>query len=164
MQKDTMNNLFLVDSNVWIPLFDRLDVHAKRATLIWDKIVKEKLEVVIPDCVVNETFSAIGRRLNEKGRRMEVKSTFDQMNHVLNPEKILWTYSYVRESFQEATNLMREHDGAFNFHDALIALVAKKEGLKYVLSFDRHFDLFPWIIRISEADQLEKSFKTKQIE
>ena len=155
MRNDMMNKPIIVDSNFWIALFDPLDVHAKHAARIWEKIDEENFDTVILDCVVNETFSAIGRRFNEKGRKGEVKQAFDRLGLVFKPEEILWAYTYMRDIFPEVTRLLREHDGIFNFHDALIALVAKREELRYILSFDRHFDLFPWVKRISEVEHLD---------
>jgi predicted nucleic acid-binding protein len=155
---------FISDSNFYVATFDQKDVHARKAALMWKILEQNNIEIVILDCVVNKTISALGKRLNEKGRQSEMINIFDRVDSFFRNENIFWTNLYARDFFDEIKQLLRKNKWIFNFHDALIALVAKKEGLKHILSFDRHFDLFPWIIRISEADQLEKSFKTKQIE
>lgn len=43
---------------------------------------------------------------------------------------------------------IKQHNGALNFHDALIATVMANAGLKYIVSFDEDFDLIEGIERI----------------
>ena len=45
-------------------------------------------------------------------------------------------------------NLVRAHKGKLNFHDALIALVSKEMGIKYIVSFDKDFDEIEWLKRV----------------
>ena len=64
---------FIPDSNFYVATFDQKDVHAKKAALMWKILEQNNIETVILDCVVNETISALGKRLNEKGRQSEMK-------------------------------------------------------------------------------------------
>ena len=155
-----MNKPLIVDSNFWVALFDQSDVHAQRAASIWEIIKSKNIDTMILDCIVNETFSAVARRFNKKGRQDEIKSTFERMFLIFKPGVVQWIFTFTKDTYTEVIGLMEEHKGIFNFHDALIALFAKQQGLKYILSFDRHFDLFPWIKRISEPDHLKDALRS----
>ena len=150
-----MSELAVIDSNVLVALVDHRDVHSLEAEHLLEKMIEKSLDYVIPDCVVNETFSVVGRRLNAKSGREEIKPVFNKIRSFLKPEKIFWTYLSIQELLSGTIILLEEYDGVFNFHDALLALVMKKESLKFILSFDKHFDLFPWITRIHKPDQLD---------
>lgn len=48
--------------------------------------------------------------------------------------------------------LIKNHKGKLNFHDALIALIAQENGLRYIASFDEDFDSIDWLSRIKDKD------------
>ncbi len=52
----------------------------------------------------------------------------------------------------KATELMR--DWNLDFDDALAAYVAKKLGLKTIVSYDADFDKIPWLERLTPEDLL----------
>lgn len=63
-------------------------------------------------------------------------------------ESITWVYPRVSELYKAILDLVGAHKGKLNFHDALIALVSKERGIKYIVSFDKDFDKIEWLKRV----------------
>lgn len=63
-------------------------------------------------------------------------------------ESITWVYPRVPELYKAILNLVGEHKGKLNFHDALIALVSKEMDIEYIVSFDKDFDEIEWLKRV----------------
>jgi predicted nucleic acid-binding protein len=53
-----------------------------------------------------------------------------------------------------AINLVRQMNGALNFNDAFIAILCRESQIDAILSFDRDFDLAPWLKRIADPQDL----------
>lgn len=61
-------NKAVIDSNVLIATIDSRDsLHAKAERLI-ERMTQQKTELLYFDCVLNETLSVFGRRLEEQKR------------------------------------------------------------------------------------------------
>ena len=56
--------------------------------------------------------------------------------------------------FFDILDLIGQHRGRLNFHDALLALEARELGIPYIASFDSDFDAIPWLTRISSPEEL----------
>lgn len=45
-------------------------------------------------------------------------------------------------------------NGILNFNDALMAILCQELGIDVIVSFDRDFDLAPWLKRIADPQDL----------
>jgi len=94
--------------------------------------------------VINETVTVIGRRFEEKGLTEKFSSTFLKLKSLLCEENITWISQETKRLYQNILDLVQEHQGKLNFHDALIALVAQESEIKYIATFDTDFKDIKW--------------------
>jgi predicted nucleic acid-binding protein len=64
---------------------------------------------------------------------------------------IIWVLPLVREFYDEILDMMRKHCGRLKVNDAFIALLMKRNQLRYIASFDADFDELPALRRIATA-------------
>lgn len=91
----------------------------------------------------------MGRRFEERGRTNEFGEVLRKLKKLVPGRLITWVYPRVPELYRAILNLVEEHKGKLNFHDALIALVSKEMEIEYIVSFDRDFDEIEWLRRIA---------------
>lgn len=140
-------NEMVFDANFLVALVDEQDVwHSKAVTLLNVLRIKGAKAVYL-DCVLNEVISVLGRRFEERRRTNEFDGVLRKLKKI--PEgSITWVYPRVPELYKAILNLVGEHKGKLNFHDALIALVSKEMDIKYIVSFDNDFDEIEWLRRV----------------
>ena len=73
---------------------------------------------------------------------------------VFRPSTGLWALKDISRLYPEIISLVRASSGKLNFHDALIALVCREQGVSALVSFDRDFDELDWLSRIAQAPQV----------
>ncbi|MFZ2070270.1 MAG: type II toxin-antitoxin system VapC family toxin [Halobacteriota archaeon] len=143
-------NEMIFDANFLVALVDERDVwHSKAVTLLNALRIKETKAVYL-DCVLNEVISVVGRRFEEKGRTNEFDGVLRKIKKKIPEGSITWVYPRVPELYKAILNLVGEHKGKLNFHDALIALVSKEMRTKYIVSFDKDFNEIVWLKRINK--------------
>jgi len=141
-------NEMIFDANLLIALIDERDVwHPKAATLLNALRIKGTKAVYL-DCVLNEVISVLGRRFEERGRTNEFDGVLRKLKKKIPERLITWVYPRVPELYKAILNLVGEHKGKLNFHDALIALVSKEMDIEYIVSFDKDFDEIEWLKRV----------------
>jgi len=146
----------IIDSNFVIALVDEKDKWRKQALSLQNALEKEKAKLIYLDCIINETISVVGRRLEEKDRSDEFKTVLEKIEEIVPPENINWIYPEVRRLYGEILNLVKVHKGRLNFHDALIILAAKELKTAFIISFDEDFDQVEGIKRIKEPSELKE--------
>lgn len=140
-----MSNKVILDANFLVGYFDEDDIWHSKAVKLIDK---KDLESVFLDCILNEVFSVLGRRANERGKADKFNEIVININKNISTDIIIWTYLDIRHYYQPIISLMKEHHGRLNFHDCLIALIAKEKNIKKIISFDQDFDKITWLERI----------------
>ena len=138
-----MNNA-VIDSNVLVALIDTRDaLHSKASRLL-----EQKHNLVYFDCVLNETLSVFGRRLEEQKRSHEFIELVERMQMRIPETLIVWTSQDVQRLYANIIALMKQSGGKLNFHDALIALKCQELQIEFLLSFDQDFDTLRWLKRV----------------
>lgn len=61
-------NRVIIDANVLVALIDEIDKWHSTSLKISKKLTAKGWEIIYLDCVVNETTSVLGKRLEEKKR------------------------------------------------------------------------------------------------
>lgn len=150
-----MTNKVIVDSNIMVGFFDGKDIHHKASEEIFGELERLKVEVCYLDCVVNEVFSVICRRYIERNRAEELPGVLKRLMDKFPAEALVWSYREAEKLYQEILVLMTLHKGRINFHDSLIALIAREYGLNYIVSFDPDFDEIGWIKRVKVGRELK---------
>lgn len=145
----------IVDSNFIIALVDEKDKWRKQAVSLQDALKSEKAKLIYLDCVMNETLSVVGKRLEEKGRSGDFKTVLEKIVEIMPEENITWIYPEVRRLYGEILKLLEVQRGRLNFHDALIILAAKEMKAVFIISFDEDFDQVEGIKRIKSPSELK---------
>ena len=138
----------LVDSNVLIALVDERDVwHAAAQQLLLSDSVRA-MRLVYLDCVVAESLSTLGRRLEEKKRSIEFAALIDRLFILAPLDELVWVFPEAQTFFTPALGLMRQTFGKLNFNDALIVAACRGLEINTLLSFDPDFDDITDLIRL----------------
>lgn len=145
-----MNRSAVLDANFLVAYFDRKDAWHTQAVKFKNRLEKEKIEGVFLDCVINEVTSVLGRRFEEKGEAEKFNHALNSLTELIPLEIITWTYPHVPRLYSQILSLIKRYQGRFNFHDALITLMAKERGIKLIVSFDKDFDNIGWLTRIGK--------------
>jgi len=137
----------VIDTNVIVALLDKKDVHHKRAVTLVQKLEEEKRDIILMDCIIVELYSVIARRSRERG--YDVSQAFQYIRDIESIYTVLSAYYYRAMLHQKIIELMALTDGKLSYHDALIALVMKKRGIKEIATFDKGFEEVDWIQVVS---------------
>lgn len=139
----------VIDSNVLIAMIDSRDALHEKAERLLDQVAAQDAVILYFDCVLNETLSVLGRRLEEKKRAHEFSAVVDRVQTVVPETMIIWASADIQRLYSKMVSLMRQTSGRLNFHDALIALKCQELEVESLLSFDADFDALTWISRLS---------------
>ncbi|MCL4505630.1 MAG: type II toxin-antitoxin system VapC family toxin [Chloroflexi bacterium] len=140
----------VLDSSVLVALISGRDsLHAQAVSLI-SACVSAQIELVYFDCVVSETLSVLGRRMEEQKKAGEFQTLFDSVLLLIPESAIVWLTESSRQYYGEVIKLMRESKGKLNFNDCLIAIGCRELGLDNIVSFDPDFDTVTWLRRVSD--------------
>ena len=90
------------------------------------------------DCVLVEIYSVIARRSREKG--YDLSRAFSYVREIESTYPVIPAYKERVSLHAEVLSLIIDSSGKLSYHDALIALVMKRRGIKEIATFDRDFE------------------------
>ena len=137
-----------VDTSFAVALMDSKDLHHQRAAQMLARIDEAEVELVYVDCVVNEIYSVIARKLRERKMSERFPVIADEIASSLENVEVVSAYHYLPKAHRAVVDLMKQTQGRLNYHDALIALSLKEEGIDSILTLDRDFDEVEWLERL----------------
>lgn len=143
-----MTNKIIIDTNVLVGLYDEKDVWNRPARYLMENLKKALIDLILLDCVVNETFTVLARRLREGKRQDNLTSVFKKLKADLSKDKITNSYQLIETNYKEIINRIIESNGKINFHDALIITFAFNQNISFIASFDTNFDGITGITRL----------------
>lgn len=141
-----MNNV-IVDTNVIVSLIDEKDKWHNRSLELIARADSEGWKGVILDLILFEAISVISKRLNERGRPDDVSEKIDKIVEIFL-KQVTWTGNMIGLWFGEIIDIVKRSNGRLNFNDAFIVVFCLKNGINFILSFDRDFDEIDFIKRI----------------
>lgn len=139
--------MVVLDTNIIVALLDAGDAHHNRSVGILEKIRDSGKDILLMDCVLNETYTVLARRSLE--RRQSFKAVAGRVRKMEEEADIFNAYRYLRRQHGAVVDLMVESGGKLNYHDALIAVIMRSERLRELATFDRDFSTVEWIRIIS---------------
>lgn len=142
-----------------VPRLDARDTLRQPALDLWSALEQGNWEVLVFDCVANETISVLCRRFTERQQDAEWPEAFARFQDFCSQHPLYWSSRRVESLFSTTLDLMDRHAGRLNFHDALIVLEAQHLGVPYIASFDRDFDAIAGLQRISSPDTLLRAHR-----
>ena len=83
----------------------------------------------------------------------------NQLDRLIPVSDITWASGEIRRLYSEVVSLVRISSGKLNFHDALIALICREQGVFALISLDRDFDELDWLTRIERAAQVAEMLR-----
>jgi predicted nucleic acid-binding protein len=143
-----------VDSSALVAIIDARDKFHSQANQLVVLARQQRIGLIYFDCVVIETIGAICRRTHEQKRTEMLHPLLDALNRWIPASNITWTGSDLPQLYPIAIDLVRQMNGALNFNDAFIAILCRELQINAILSFDRDFDLVPWLKRIADPQDL----------
>ena len=145
-----MMNKVIIDTNVIVGLYDKKDVWHKQAKKLIQIFKEISLDLVVLDCVVNETFTVLARRLGErKGKRILV-TTLKKVKAAFPKSRITNSYQLIETNYEALIDNIIKNNGKINFHDALIITFAINQNIPFIVSFDEDFDGIAGVTRICD--------------
>jgi len=149
-----MNNV-IVDTNVIVSFIDEKDKWHNRSLELIARADSEGWKGVILDLILFEAISVISKRLNERGRLPkgslsptdDVSEKIDKIVEIFL-KQVTWTGNMIGLWFGEIIDIVKRSNGRLNFNDAFIVVFCLKNGINFILSFDRDFDEIDFIKRI----------------
>lgn len=153
-QKITGNKRYVIDTNALVALVDHRDKWHTTAKAIFSKLDNLEFVPIYFDCVMNESFSILGRRAEEQKRLQDVPSIFSDLTAFAPKQEITWVSKETERLYDDIVKLVKETKGKLNFHDALIALCCREGGLQFIFSFDKDFDDVKWLTRIADESDI----------
>jgi len=148
----------VIDSNILVALVDKQDKWHVRAQAIFTSLEIEAISIIYFDCVLNETISVLGRRVEEQKRPEQFPMLLDELLRRVSIDKITWVSPEIRRLYLDIIELIRQHSGVLNFHDALIALICRESGINTIISFDQDFSRITWLKTIKQTDDVKTAF------
>jgi predicted nucleic acid-binding protein len=144
----------IIDTSMLVPRLDARDALRQPALDLWSALEQGNWEALVFDCVANETISVLCRRFIERQQYAEWPVAFARFQEFCRQHPLYWSSRRVEGLFSTILDLMDQHAGRLNFHDALIVLEAQHLGVPYIASFDRDFDVIAGLQRIASPSAL----------
>lgn len=145
----------IIDSSVLVALFDETDVWHKTTFELLSVCEQQNINMIVLDCVINETISVLIRRFHNKKKADKLEECFNKITTFVPPEKLRPTSSLILKNYYQILEIITKSDYQFGFNDALIANFLQENNITRLLSFDSDFDSIHTIQRISSSDQLQ---------
>lgn len=130
---------FFLDSNFVISLLDDQDSHHQRARVIWRDILKQNSQVFLSDVLINEVFSVLARRCEERGKGRYFKKWARRFQKSIEGLPIACLYEFLPEHIPQVIAIMIRYQGCFNFHDALFIFFLNQLPNVHFVTFDKDF-------------------------
>jgi len=146
-QRNTMSKV-VTDTSFIVALMDRKDQHHKKALSIYNEVKKKDVEIICMDCIVNEIYSVMARKLIERGMSRQFSKVADLIGTFLKDIDVINAYQYLHRFHSKVVDLMKQTEGKLNYHDALIALCCRQIKGDKIISLDSDFDKVEWLRRI----------------
>ncbi|MBE0431510.1 MAG: type II toxin-antitoxin system VapC family toxin [Dehalococcoidia bacterium] len=137
-----------MDTNLIVALMDERDLHHRRALQVLTEIEDAGVEVLYVDCVINEVYTVMARRFAERSISDDFPRIADDITSSLANVRMITAYRYLPKIHLEVVELMKQTKGRLNYHDALIALTLREEGISGIITLHRDFDEIAWLERI----------------
>jgi len=130
------------DTNFWVGLADKRDQFHDISVELQSEL--DECHWVVTDYIIDETMTMINRRRG-------FQPALDFYDFFTSRCRVLWLAPNELEACRE---IFATYGGALSFTDAAIVRCMQREGLRYLLSFDRRFDRVEGLTRVHRPGQL----------
>jgi len=125
-----MENKALIDTNVFVALFNKSDALHTQAKTCWEDLRTKKTQLYITDFIISEVLTVLRLKTSK-----EAALTFGDI--VLNKTKTLHILNIGKDDMRDAYKIFRDTKVKnFSFVDVTIIALARTNKLK-IISFDK---------------------------
>lgn len=121
-----------VDTGAWLALADESDQYHDKAAAQAKRLHDGSHEFITTNLVIHETFMLLSRRISRK-------SAVAFLDKIYNTENVLIFHSDRMIEMKAFETIRKYTDQDFSVTDSVSFAVMKREGLKRVFTFDKHF-------------------------
>jgi predicted nucleic acid-binding protein len=143
----------IFDTSFVVGFIDEKDAWHKEAFLIEKKLKETPCVPIVFDCVINETISVLVKRQRERKKETKLQPLMEKLFTYIPKESITWIYPEIEDYFDKIIETVKQNNGIYNFHDAMIIHIANEFEIGHIVSFDEDFDKTK-LIRIKNARDL----------
>lgn len=152
--KNFMPGKIILDASFLVGLFDQKDIRHPQIVEISAVLKNQGFEAVYFDFTINEVISVICKRFTEQKRPDEIQNAVQKITETIGKKVIFWTGIYQKDLFDGIVNQILKTNGAMNFNDATMVLLAERFSIRYIASFDKDFDDIGHLTRIKGKDDV----------
>ena len=132
-QRSAVPARLLIDTGAFYAQRDPGDIHHERATNAFALLADTGGEIFSTEHIMDETITLLARR--------ESYAYAAAAGEELLSSRVLRWLDATPAEWKEAIRLMRKFaDQAVSFTDCISFALMKREGIRHVFGFDRHFD------------------------
>jgi predicted nucleic acid-binding protein len=106
----------IIDTSMLVPRLDARDSLRQSALPLWSALQQGQWDVLVFDCVVNETISVLCRRFTERQQSAERSEAFARFQEFCRQHPPYWSSRRVEHLFPSILDLLDQHEGRLNFH------------------------------------------------
>lgn len=121
-----------IDTGAWLAISDASDQYHQKAARHLEKLIDDSNDIITTNLIIHETFMLLSRRISRKAALLF-------LDEVYNAENIEIYHSDVTLEAEAYSTIRKYIDQDFSVADSVSFAVIKREGLKRVFTFDKHF-------------------------
>jgi predicted nucleic acid-binding protein len=127
-----MTSKLFVDTGAFLARAISADGHHSAASRLWEELAKNSIQLYSSEHVLDETLTLLARRAG-----YGYAASWGELH--LESQNIRWL-SPRSADLTTALRAMRKYaDQAVSFTDCVSSVLMRREGIKRVFTFDRHF-------------------------
>lgn len=121
-----------VDTGAWLAISDASDQFHEKAVSHLKRLIDDANCIITTNLVIHETFMLLSRRISRKAALLFLDQVFNADNvDIFHSDETLEV-----EAFE---TIRRYSDQDFSVADSVSFVLMKREDLKRVFTFDKHF-------------------------
>jgi predicted nucleic acid-binding protein len=126
--------MIFIDTGAFLARYLRKDQHHRSAVTVWEELGSKRENCVTSNFVLDETFTLLGRRAGYGFAVQRAKNIYaSQAFTICRPNK--------EDEIKALQYFGKYADQHVSFTDCISFVLMKREKIKRVFSFDRHFEL-----------------------
>ena len=125
--------MIFIDTGAFLARYLRKDQHHRSAVAAWEELGLKRENCVTSNFVLDETFTLLGRRAGYGFAVQRAKNIYaSQAFTICRPDK--------EDEIKALQYFSKYADQHVSFTDCISFVLMKREKIKRVFSFDRHFE------------------------
>ncbi len=131
--------MIFIDTGAFLARYLTTDQYHTKAITLWDKIRENQESCFTSNFVLDETFTLLGRRAGYPFSAERAENIYaSNLLKILRPQK--------QEEIKAISFFRKFADQSVSFTDCISITLMKKQRIRKVFSFDKHFQFAGFIL------------------